>query len=42
MASNEFNPRHIEIAAWLIAAFLLVLVVYTHLLPALLAGLSDV
>ena len=37
--ANEINPRHIEIAAWLIAAFLLVLVVYTHLLPALLAGL---
>ncbi|WP_198420418.1 AI-2E family transporter [Sulfurimicrobium lacus] len=37
--TGEFNPRHIEIAAWLIAAFLLVTVVYTHLLPALLAGL---
>lgn len=33
------NTRHIEIAAWLIAAFLLVFTVYTRLLPALLAGL---
>jgi len=37
--AKELNPRHIEIATWLIAAFLLVFVVYTHLLPALLAGL---
>jgi predicted PurR-regulated permease PerM len=37
--AKEFNPRHIEIAAWLISAFLLAFVVYTHLLPALLAGL---
>ncbi|MEN6586882.1 MAG: AI-2E family transporter [Sulfuricella sp.] len=37
--TGEYNPRHMEIAAWLIAAFLLVTAVYTHLLPALLAGL---
>ncbi|PWB56446.1 MAG: hypothetical protein C3F18_05075 [Nitrosomonadales bacterium] len=36
---KELNPGHIEIAAWLIAATLLVFIVYSHLLPALLAGL---
>lgn len=37
--SKEFDPGRIEIAAWLIAAFMLVFIVYSHLLPALLAGL---
>ncbi len=37
--SKEFNLRHIEMATWMIAAILLVFVVYSHLLPALLAGL---
>lgn len=36
---NEPAPRHIELASWLITAILLVFVVYSHLLPALLAGL---
>lgn len=36
---KELNPGHIEIATWLIAATLLVFIVYSHLLPALLAGL---
>jgi len=37
--ANKFNPRHIEIASWLITGFLLLFAVYSHLLPALLAGL---
>ncbi len=37
--ANEFNPRQVEIASWLITALLLVFAVYSHLLPALLAGL---
>ncbi|MFH1494041.1 MAG: AI-2E family transporter [Pseudomonadota bacterium] len=37
--SKEFNPSHVEIATWLITAVLLVFIVYSHLLPALLAGL---
>lgn len=37
--TNPLNLRYIDIAAWLITAFLLVFVVYTRLLPALLAGL---
>ncbi len=39
MQVKEFNPGHVEIATWLIAATLLVFIVYSHLLPALLAGL---
>ena len=37
--AKEFNPRRVEIATWLITAVLLVFIVYSHLLPALLAGL---
>lgn len=36
---KELNPDHVEIATWLIAFTLLVFIVYSHLLPALLAGL---
>ncbi|MDP2963595.1 MAG: AI-2E family transporter [Sulfurimicrobium sp.] len=37
--AKELNPGHVEIATWLIAAILLIFIVYSHLLPALLAGL---
>ena len=36
---DEFTPPRIEIASWLITGFLLIFIVYSHLLPALLAGL---
>ncbi len=37
--ANAFNPRHIEIASWTITGLLLLFALYSHLLPALLAGL---
>ena len=37
--AKEFNLDQIEIATWLITAVLLVFIVYSRLLPALLAGL---
>ena len=39
MTRNPPHPDRVTIAAWAVAALVLVLVLFVHLLPALFAGL---